>query len=229
MSSGFRCRLGHSALSWQRPRWSEPPSRPARPSPPSEADRVSSASERLPSVYNLTARQRPAGKPQEGRRSALGISRWRPTISTANSKAMPMTPDGFRRVRHTYIAPQSSNGISKPLILRHHGGIPRSIPRMAEVPVISSHILHGMPAFLRHEIGERALLQANRAAGFDLELTEAPELLHPARGGGRICECRGKSGGRAQSRDPDGAADGRCQLRQFRALRAWRRHSRPIH
>lgn len=50
---------------------------------------------------------------------------------------------------------------------------------MAEVPVISSHILHGLPAFLRHEIGERALLQANRAAGFDLELTEGRNCFIP--------------------------------------------------
>jgi AraC-like DNA-binding protein len=50
---------------------------------------------------------------------------------------------------------------------------------MAEVPVISNHILHGMPAFLRHEIGERALLQANRAAGFDIELTEDHNCFIP--------------------------------------------------
>ena len=50
---------------------------------------------------------------------------------------------------------------------------------MAEVPVISNHILHGMPAFLRQEIGERALLQANRAAGFDPELTEDRNCFIP--------------------------------------------------
>lgn len=50
---------------------------------------------------------------------------------------------------------------------------------MAEVPVISSHILHGLPAFVRQEIGERALLQANRAAGFDLELTEGRNCFIP--------------------------------------------------
>ncbi len=50
---------------------------------------------------------------------------------------------------------------------------------MAEVPVISNHILHGMPAFLRREIGERALLQANRAAGFDPELTEDRNCFIP--------------------------------------------------
>lgn len=56
---------------------------------------------------------------------------------------------------------------------------PRSIPRMAEIPVISNRILHGLPAFLRHEIGERALLQANRAAGFDLELIEDGNCFIP--------------------------------------------------
>jgi len=50
---------------------------------------------------------------------------------------------------------------------------------MAKVPVISSHILHGLPAFLRHEIGERALLQANRAAGLDVELTEGRNCFIP--------------------------------------------------
>ncbi len=50
---------------------------------------------------------------------------------------------------------------------------------MAEIPVISSHILHGLPAFLRHEIGGRALLQANRAAGFDLELIEDRNCFIP--------------------------------------------------
>ncbi|KFC65812.1 Transcriptional regulator, AraC family [Bosea sp. LC85] len=50
---------------------------------------------------------------------------------------------------------------------------------MAEIPVISSHILHGLPAFVRQEIGERALLQANRAAGFDLELTEGRNCFIP--------------------------------------------------
>lgn len=50
---------------------------------------------------------------------------------------------------------------------------------MAEIPVISNRILHGLPAFLRHEIGERALLQANRAAGFDLELIEDRNCFIP--------------------------------------------------
>ncbi|MGQ3214533.1 MAG: AraC family transcriptional regulator ligand-binding domain-containing protein [Shinella sp.] len=50
---------------------------------------------------------------------------------------------------------------------------------MAEIPVISNRILHGMPAFIRREIGQRALLQANRAIGFDLELTEAEHCFIP--------------------------------------------------
>lgn len=50
---------------------------------------------------------------------------------------------------------------------------------MSQIPVISSHILHGVPEFLRHELGERALLRANRAAGFDLELTEGRNCFIP--------------------------------------------------
>ncbi|RDL46274.1 hypothetical protein BLJAPNOD_06468 [Ensifer sp. M14] len=34
---------------------------------------------------------------------------------------------------------------------------------MAEIPVISNRILSGMPAFIRREMGQKALLQANRA------------------------------------------------------------------
>jgi len=50
---------------------------------------------------------------------------------------------------------------------------------MAEIPVISSHILHGLPAFVRQEIGEKALSHANRAAGFDLELVEGRNCFIP--------------------------------------------------
>jgi AraC-like DNA-binding protein len=50
---------------------------------------------------------------------------------------------------------------------------------MAEIPVISNHILHGLPAFLRHELGKRALLQANHAAGFDFELIEDRNCFIP--------------------------------------------------
>lgn len=45
-------------------------------------------------------------------------------------------------------------------------------PQIAAVPVISSHVLQGLPAFIRNEIGELALQRANRAAGFDAELIE---------------------------------------------------------
>jgi AraC-like DNA-binding protein len=50
---------------------------------------------------------------------------------------------------------------------------------MADVPVISNYVLHGMPAFIRREIGQKALLLANRAIGFDLELTEGEHCFIP--------------------------------------------------
>jgi len=50
---------------------------------------------------------------------------------------------------------------------------------MAEIPVISNHVLHGLPAFVRSEIGEAALRRANRAIGFDLELTEDENCFIP--------------------------------------------------
>jgi AraC-like DNA-binding protein len=50
---------------------------------------------------------------------------------------------------------------------------------MAEIPVISNHILHGLPAFIRREMGEKALLCANSAIGFDLELTESENCFIP--------------------------------------------------
>lgn len=50
---------------------------------------------------------------------------------------------------------------------------------MAEIPVISSHVLHGLPAFIRREMGERALRQANRAIGLDLELIESENCFIP--------------------------------------------------
>lgn len=50
---------------------------------------------------------------------------------------------------------------------------------MAVIPVISSHVLHGMPAFIRREMGEKALRQANRAVGFDLELIEGENCFIP--------------------------------------------------
>ncbi len=50
---------------------------------------------------------------------------------------------------------------------------------MAAIPVISSHVLRGLPAFVRNEIGGNALLQANRAAGFDVELLEGHNCFIP--------------------------------------------------
>ncbi|MEK1946026.1 MAG: AraC family transcriptional regulator ligand-binding domain-containing protein [Ensifer adhaerens] len=50
---------------------------------------------------------------------------------------------------------------------------------MAEIPVISNRILSGMPAFIRREMGQKALLQANRAIGFDFELTEGENCFIP--------------------------------------------------
>lgn len=50
---------------------------------------------------------------------------------------------------------------------------------MADIPVISSHILHGLPDFIRHEMGEKALLRANRAVGLDLELIEGTNCFIP--------------------------------------------------
>ncbi|WP_051661416.1 AraC family transcriptional regulator [Bosea sp. 117] len=50
---------------------------------------------------------------------------------------------------------------------------------MATVPVISSHVLQGLPAFIRSEIGETALQRANRAAGIDVELIEGTNCFIP--------------------------------------------------
>ncbi|MEQ1951154.1 AraC family transcriptional regulator [Mesorhizobium yinganensis] len=67
--------------------------------------------------------------------------------------------------------------------------IPRFAPRprsgapskMVAVPVISSHVLQGLPTFIRDGIGEKALQRANRAAGFDVELLEARHCFIPQR------------------------------------------------
>lgn len=50
---------------------------------------------------------------------------------------------------------------------------------MAGIPVISSHVLHGLPAFIRREMGEKALRQAVRAVGFDFELIEGENVFIP--------------------------------------------------
>lgn len=51
--------------------------------------------------------------------------------------------------------------------------------QIAAVPVISSYVLQGLPAFVRDEIGEKALQCANRAAGFDVELIEDRNCFIP--------------------------------------------------
>ncbi|WP_244846203.1 AraC family transcriptional regulator [Mesorhizobium sp. L-8-3] len=47
--------------------------------------------------------------------------------------------------------------------------------------MISSHVLQGLPAFIRIELGEKALQRANRAAGFDVELIEDRNFFIPQR------------------------------------------------
>jgi AraC-like DNA-binding protein len=68
---------------------------------------------------------------------------------------------------------------------------------MAEIPVISNRILHGMPAFIRSEIGQKALLQANRAIGFDLELTEGDNCFIPHGAVIRFIEAAARAAGDA--------------------------------
>jgi AraC-like DNA-binding protein len=52
---------------------------------------------------------------------------------------------------------------------------------MVAVPVISSHVLQGLPTFIRGEIGEKALRRANHAAGLDVELLEERHCFIPQR------------------------------------------------
>lgn len=67
----------------------------------------------------------------------------------------------------------------KPSILRQN---PRPENRhIAAVPVISSHVLQGLPALIRQEMGETTLRRANRAAGFDVELIEERNCFIPQR------------------------------------------------
>ncbi len=47
------------------------------------------------------------------------------------------------------------------------------------IPVISSYVLQSLPAFVRNEIGETALRQANHAAGLDTELIESRNCFIP--------------------------------------------------
>lgn len=52
---------------------------------------------------------------------------------------------------------------------------------MVTVPVTSSLVLQGLPAFVRKEIGEGALQRVNRAAGLDVELLEDQKCFIPHR------------------------------------------------
>lgn len=52
-------------------------------------------------------------------------------------------------------------------------------PQIVDIPVISSHVIHGLPAFVRNEFGEKALAKANRAAGFDADLIEERNFFIP--------------------------------------------------
>jgi AraC-like DNA-binding protein len=68
---------------------------------------------------------------------------------------------------------------------------------MAEIPVISSHVLHGLPAFIRREMGEKALRQANRAVGLDLELIEGENCFIPHAAVIGFVEATGRAAGEA--------------------------------
>lgn len=68
---------------------------------------------------------------------------------------------------------------------------------MANIPVISSHILHGLPAFIRREMGEKALLQANRAVGLDIELIEGANCFIPHGAVLGFVEATGRAAGEA--------------------------------
>ncbi|MFG1345525.1 AraC family transcriptional regulator ligand-binding domain-containing protein [Xanthobacter autotrophicus DSM 431] len=50
---------------------------------------------------------------------------------------------------------------------------------MTTIPVISSYVLKGLPAFVRQEIGEVALQRANRAGRFDAEMIEGKNYFIP--------------------------------------------------
>lgn len=61
--------------------------------------------------------------------------------------------------------------------------------------MISSHVLQGLPAFIRAEIGERALQRANRAAGFDVELAEERNFFVTQKSVVRFVDAMGRAVG----------------------------------
>lgn len=66
---------------------------------------------------------------------------------------------------------------------------------MATVPVISAHVLQGLPAFVRAELGETALQRANRAAGLDVELIEGRHCFVPQQAVVHFVDAIGKASG----------------------------------
>lgn len=120
------------------------------------------------------------------RKPLRGISWHEPTFSAHGRHSFGLIQsyaDGSKWVspfvRRTYSGHKEAIGRQDHSFWRHPMAVSRGTPRMAQIPVISSHILHGLPDFLRHEIGERALLRANCAAGFDLELIEGRNCFIP--------------------------------------------------
>lgn len=53
------------------------------------------------------------------------------------------------------------------------------VQAIAFVPVISSHVFRGLPAFIQNELGPAALRRVNRAAGFDIALIEDGNFFVP--------------------------------------------------
>ena len=96
---------------------------------------------------------------------------------------------------------------------------------MAEIPVVSSHMLHGLPAFIRREMGEKALRQANRAVGLDLELIEGENCFIPHAAVIGFVEATGRAAGEANFGVLIAPDDERRQLRWLRTLRVWGRHA----
>ena len=71
---------------------------------------------------------------------------------------------------------------------------------MVTVPVISSYVLQGLPAFVRDELGEKALRRANRAAAVDLELIEGRNCFIPQQAVVSFANAIGREAGEAPIR-----------------------------